>query len=206
MDTKALTLYSVEEELLALLDTEEMVEGEDERYAILNEIAEANHAAVAKRDNVIRFLNHVDHQVAGIKVEQDRLARLKKTYENGKKRFEDYIVKVIEEFAPPAKRGSPKLEGSIGVLSIAKKPATVQVDDPTLLPYPLLDVDVRIDGETFKEIRVVLGLAGADGIVAELTRQATYIPKKIEIKRAIQAGQIIPGADIKFGGNRLVVK
>jgi len=206
MDTKALTLYSVEEELLALLDTEEMVEGEDERYAILNEIAEANHAAVAKRDNVIRFLNHVDHQVAGIKVEQDRLARLKKTYENGKKRFEDYIVKVIEEFAPPAKRGSPKLEGSIGVLSIAKKPDTVQVDDPVLLPYPLLDVDVRIDGETFKEIRAVLGMAGADEIVGELTRQAKYTPKKAEIKKAIQAGQIIPGADIKFGGNRLVVK
>ena len=206
MDTKALTLYSVEEELLALLDTEEMVEGEDERYAILNEIAEANHAAVAKRDNVIRFLNHVDHQVAGIKVEQDRLARLKKTYENGKKRFEDYIVKVIEEFAPPAKRGSPKLEGSIGVLSIAKKPDTVQVDDPALLPYPLIDVDVRIDGETFQEIRGVLGLAGADEIVTQLTRNATYTPRTADIKRAIQAGQIIPGADIAFGGNRLVVK
>jgi len=206
MDTKALTLYSVEEELLALLDTEEMVEGEDERYAILNEIAEANHAAVAKRDNVIRFLNHVDHQVAGIKVEQDRLARLKKTYENGKKRFEDYIVKVIEEFAPPAKRGSPKLEGSIGVLSIAKKPDTVQVDDPTLLPYPLIDVEIKITGEVFQTLRNLLGEVGADGMVVALTCLAQYIPKKAEIKKAIQAGRIIPGADIKFGGNRLVVK
>ena len=206
MDTKALTLYNIEENLLALLDTEEMVEGEDDRLAILNEIAEATQFAVAKRDNLIRFLGHVDHQISGIKTEQERLANLKKSYESGKKRVEAYVVSVIEEFAPPAKRGSPKLEGSIGVLSIAKKPDTVQVDDPVLLPYPLLDVDVRIDGETFKEIRAVLGMAGADEIVGELTRQAKYTPKKAEIKKAIQAGQIIPGADIKFGGNRLVVK
>ena len=206
MDTKALTLYNIEENLLALLDTEEMVEGEDDRYAMLNEIAEANNTAVGKRDNVIRFLNHVDHQISGIKTEQDRLARLKKTYENGKKRFEDYIVKVIEEFAPPAKRGSPKLEGSIGVLSIAKKPDTLQVDDPALLPYPLIDVEIKIAGEVFQTLRNLLGEVGADGMVVALTCLAQYIPKQAEIKRAIQAGQIIPGADIAFGGNRLVVK
>ena len=45
----ALTLYDIEENLACLIDAEGIVEDEDQRLAILDEIAQYNEAAIQKR-------------------------------------------------------------------------------------------------------------------------------------------------------------
>lgn len=174
----ALTLYNLEENLTCLLDTAEMVEGEDERLAILNEIAQTGAQAIEKRDNLIRFLRHLDLQQAGIATEIARLRALMDTYAKGQERVEKYVVKVIEQFAPDPKRGPKKLEGTIGVLSLRKNPDSVAILDEQAIPLQFM-----------------------------VTPPAPAArPDKAAIKAALKAGDEIPGADLVFGSNRLEVR
>lgn len=174
----ALTLYTIEENLLALLDTAEMVEGEDERLEILNEIARADAQAIEKRDGLIRFLRHLDLQQAAIATEIARLRSLMDSYAKGQERVEKYVVSVIERFAPEPKRGPKKLEGTIGVLSLRKNPDSVSITDEAAIP---------------------------ERFMVTPTPPPAH-PDKAAIKGAIKAGEEVPGADIVFGSNRLELK
>ena len=174
----ALSLYSLEENLVALLDTADLVEGEDQRLQILDEIAGANQQALEKRDNLIRFLRHLDLQQAAIDTEIARLKALKDSYAHGQERVEKYVVSVIERFAPEPKRGPKKLEGTIGVLSLRKNPDRVEVTDEQAIPLNFM--------------------------VTPPPPAAR--PDKAAIKKAIQAGEEVPGVDLVFGDNRLEIK
>lgn len=174
----ALTLYTIEENLLSLLDTAEMVEDEQQQLAILDEIARADAQAIEKRDGVIRFLRHLDLQQAAITTEIARLRALMDSYARGQERVEKYVVGVIERFAPEPKRGPKKLEGTIGVLSLRKNPDSVAITDEALIPERFM-------------------------VTPEPPPPR---PDKAAIKGAIKAGEEVPGADIVFGSNRLELK
>src|ERR1700760_3432635 len=77
----AVTLYSLEENLVALLDTVDMVDDPQQQEAIFQEIVSAHLAAVDKRDRVGQFLAHCEGQQASITAEIQRLQKLKKAYE-----------------------------------------------------------------------------------------------------------------------------
>jgi hypothetical protein len=170
-------LYQVEEDLLALLDTVDMVpEGTDERLQILDEIAEKTEAAIAKRDNLIRFLRRLDNHQAAVKREIDQLRSYQKHLESSQDRVERYVVGVIEQFVEEPKRGNKRLEGSIGVLSLRRNPARVEVTDVDALPAHLTVTRTIVDAD------------------------------KRAIKAAIEAGEDVPGADLAYGEMRLEVR
>jgi hypothetical protein len=172
----ALTLYAIEEGLLALLDTAEMTaEGTDERLEILDEIAQTTTAAVQKRDQCIRFLRHLDLQQAAIATEIARLRALMDSYAKGQERVERYVVSVIERFAPEPKRGAKRIEGTIGILSLWKNPDSVEILDEKLIPERFM-----------------------------VTPPAPAArPDKAAIKAALKAGDEVAGADLRFGSNSL---
>ncbi|MGH2359486.1 MAG: siphovirus Gp157 family protein, partial [bacterium] len=131
----ALTLYAIEEDLLALLDTQEMVDDPQEQLAILDEIAQKTEQAVAKRDNLIRFLRHLAFQEDNIDAELVRLKKLKASYTTGRERVEAYVLDIIHRFVEEPRKGGPrKLEGSIGVLAAVGTPAAVRIVDEALIP------------------------------------------------------------------------
>jgi ribosomal 50S subunit-associated protein YjgA (DUF615 family) len=77
-----LTLYELEDNLVALADTFEMVDGAEERQLILDEIGQAVRRAKEKRDAVVAFLRHCEAQqkfaeqeIERIKNWRDRLAK-----------------------------------------------------------------------------------------------------------------------------------
>lgn len=196
----SITLYQIEDYLRALIDTADgMEESDEQRLAILADIAEANSAAIQKRDNVIRFLRHLEIQESGIDAEIDRLKALKAHYSKGRERLEKYVVSVLEQLPQP-KRGARKLEGTIGVLSLRKNPDKVEIfeGDEALVPAQYRDVTLTVRGETFEAIL-------DSGLLPEDVRTC-HKPKKAEIKRAIERGEEVPGADLKFGENGLVVR
>lgn len=194
----SLTLYELEDNLVALMDTEGCVEDEETRLALLDEIAQATEAAIQKRNGVIRFLRHLDLQIGNVDAEIERLKALKDSYERGKDRVAKYVVRVIEGLPEP-KRGTRKLEGSCGVLSIAKNPDKCEITDEAYVPGQYKDVTVTMSASEWFYIEERL-----DGKV-QVKRMATTV-RKSDVKADIQRGVVIPGAGIVAGEKRLVVK
>jgi len=194
----ALTLYHIEEELRALIDTEPMVEGGDQRLAILDEIGQRTEQAIAKRDNLIRLLRHLEMSVYAADDEIKRVKALKEYWEVAKERIERYVVSVIERFAPEPKRGPKKLEGSLGVLSLRKNPDHVEVRDMDALPLEYQEVTVTMPASVWEALLAVMP--------KENMGKPSFSACKDAIKRDIQAGESVPGAELVFGKNRLGVR
>ena len=173
----ALTLYELEGNLVALLDSEDMVD-DDHRMEFLNDLAKTDQQAIEKRNQVIRFIKHLDLQQANIATEIARLRALMDTYARGRERVEAYVVKVIEQFAPEPKRGAKRIEGTIGVLSLRKNPDSVEILDEKLIPEQFM-----------------------------VTPPAPAArPDKAAIKAALKAGDEVAGCDLRWGDFRLEVR
>lgn len=190
---KALTLYEIEDQLAALVNCDGAVPDE-QLGEYLEELAKATETAVNKRDNVIRFMRHLDLQMSNVDTEIVRLSALKASYESGKKRVEKYVVSVLEQLPEP-KRGARKLEGTVGVLSLAKNPDKVEIMEPESIPNEFQDVTVVMSADKWLSLATDIE-----------TKKVTFSPRRSDIKAAIQSGREVVGADIAYGDNRLVVK
>ena len=201
-----LSLYQIEQELAALIDTESMVDSPEQRMAILADIGQAHEAALAKRDRVIAFLRTLEHRIEEADKEIDRISRLRDSWKLGKKRVESYICRVIEEFAPESRRGPKKLEGRFGVLSLAKNPDSVEILDGSLVPLEFKDVTIRLSGEEYSTLLSRLESAGLleEGVL--LASRSQSAARKADIKRAFSQGQEVQGADLRYGDSRLVLR
>ncbi len=193
----ALTLYNLESELTALLDTEDLAESEEQQLAILREIATVTDAAVAKRDNVIRMFRHLELQQANVDAETKRLTELKAAYARCQERLEGYVMRVMQELVPEPKKGARKLEGSIGVLKLAKKAAPLEIEDESKIPVKFKRVKVTVDADVWQRF--------APDPLVQLAR-ADYEVKRNEVKEALKAGAEVPGADLAMESFRLEVK
>lgn len=194
----ALTLYALEENLVALLDSQELTEGDEQaQLEILREIAQANQLAIDKRDNLIRFFRHLDLQEQNIDTEIQRLSELKASYARGHERLEKYVISVMEELVPQPKKGAKKLEGSIGVLTLKKNPDSVAIEDETLIPRQYKTATIKVDADAWERFapEPLLAVARVD-----------YSVKRAAVKDALKAGKEVLGADMSFGALRLEVK
>lgn len=193
----ALTLYNLEEQLVALLDTQEMVEDEQQQIAILEQIAEASQEAIAKRDGVVRMFRHLELQQTGIDAEIKRLQALKANYTHAEERLEKYVIRILDELVLAPKKGAKKLEGSIGVLSLKQNPPAVEITDERLVPTKFREVTVTMDAQDWLSIPDELTLRA---------RKTEYRTKKADVKEALKAGEEVPGADLGFGSMRLEIR
>ena len=91
----ALSLYAIEDQLAALVDTLEIVpvDQEDELVARLGE---ALAHAVEKRDSMGRFLAHLDDQISFADAEIKRLEERKQSFARILERTESYVVRIIQ--------------------------------------------------------------------------------------------------------------
>jgi hypothetical protein len=138
----SLTLYQAEEHLLALLESEEMVQ-EEQRAEFAAALLAAGETALAKRDRTIQFIRHVEAQIEFAKAEEDRIAKHRKALATGLERTKAYVLSVVETLPEP-KRGPKRLEGRVGALVAAGSPASVRIDDNAVLPTDLCRVEVTI--------------------------------------------------------------
>lgn len=192
-----LTLYSAEENLQAFMETEEGgVPAElQEEFALA--LAGANELALDKRDNCIRFIRHVESQIEFAKAEKARINDWQKSLEGGLDRFREYLVRVVSMHGKQPK-GAAKLEGRVGTLTLRKKPDTVNVEDEAAVP------------QEFKTVTVTMSLRDWDFIAT-----GTQFTGPVEVSQsiakkpllaALKAGNEVPGAELLFGEDTLVVK
>jgi hypothetical protein len=136
----ALTLYELEDNLAALANTFELVEEAETKRLILDEIGHALRQVKEKRDAVVGFLRHceaqqrfADQEIERIKSRRDRIAEFQEE-------LEQYVIRVIDQFVVPDRRGVKRMEGNFSSLRIQKNPDSVVITDEKALPVAWKDV------------------------------------------------------------------
>lgn len=188
--SQLLSLHAIEENLLALLDTED-VEGVD-REAIEREIIATRLAAIDKRDSVAAFLSHCEAQQDNIGKEIARLCALEKHYANTQARTEQYVIDVIVAAGKDAKGKYRKLEGTTSILSVKTCPAALEVTNEEVVPNAFKTVTVKLPAETWELILDELSFETSCKISEAVKSKETVVDKnavKSAIKTATGAAQ-----------------
>ena len=200
----ALTLYEVEDNLAALANTFDLVEEAEARQMILAEIGRALRQAQDKRDAVVGFLRHceaqqrfADQEIERIKSRRDRIARLQEE-------LEQYVVRVIEQFVIPDRRGVKRLEGNFSSIRIQKNPDSVVITDENTLPLALKDAVLTMPAYVWEALLERLSKEERAVFEAQV-KKCEFKPDKRALAGELKKGEEIPGADLKFGELRLVI-
>jgi len=200
----ACTLYELEDHLQALANSVALAEDEPTRQLILDEIGQALRRTKEKRDAVVAFLRHCELQQEFADAEIERLEKRKTFIASVAKQLESYVVQLIEEFAAPDRKGVQRLEGNVSSLRIQRNPDSVLITDLNAIPLAFRHVTVMMPAYVWEAL---LERVGAEDrkVFESRVEKVEMRPDKKAIAAELKKGTAITGADLKFGGHRLVI-
>lgn len=185
------TLYSVEEDLQALLECLETVAPEQEQE-YLADLSKAIGDAKDKRDAVAQYMAHCESQVEFAKAEIRRLQERKASFENSLDRLKLYLVRMMEQ------AGTKKLEGNSVTFSLRKCPASVEISDESAVPPAYKTATLAMPGTLAEQV--------LDALPMDAPVSLNFTVDKRAIKAAIDGGLEIAGAQIAAERNTVVRK
>ncbi len=181
---------------MALLDSVETCPPELEAE-LQQRIGEYLSKETAKVDQVAHVLSALEYEQRCAADEITRLQERKKAAAKAQERLEQYVCRVIKA------RGVKALKGKTNSLSVRPSDA-VLITDERLVPLMLQTVTVKINRQFW--VSLLCGLPDPwverlldwqnTGIIAQESD-----PQKASIKKALKAGEEIPGADLEFHDN-----
>lgn len=139
-----LSLYNIKSNYIELFEKAENGELTQEEIQ-----EQGNDLAIALRNkstSIIGYVRNLDLTSDAIKSEIDRLTAMKKAIDNRNVKFKKYVKQNMEEL------GLEKIETELGVLTIAKNPASIDVYDENLITdeYKKEKITVSIDKTAIK--------------------------------------------------------
>ncbi|OKZ77203.1 MAG: hypothetical protein BHW01_05615 [Clostridium sp. 27_14] len=161
-----LSLYDIVGAFPKLIDQEEM--SEEDKKEVEKELIEL---LQRKSQNLIGYTRNIELTIEAMKSEEKRISEQRKAMENKLEKFKEYVKECMEQ------NGFTKIETTLGTLSIAKNPISVEIYDEKQIPdeYKTKVVTVKVD--------------------------------KTAIKKALkETGEIIPGAKIIDNKTSLRIK
>ncbi len=101
----------------------------------------------AKSSNILKYLNNIQADLEQIKIEKQRLDKVKKSKESKYNRLADYIISVMTSL------DKAKIETDIGNYAL-RKSSKVEVIDEKLIPeeYFNIKIEKTVDKISLKEI------------------------------------------------------
>jgi hypothetical protein len=198
------TLYELEDNLQALVNSIELAEEPSARQEIMEEIGQALRRTTEKRDAVVAFLRHCEMQQRFADAEIDRIQKRKASIARLQEELESHLVCVVEHYAKPDRRGVQRLEGNFSSLRIQKNPDSVLITDVVAVPLAFKQAILAMPAHVWEALLQRLGLEERktwEGLVEKLE----FKPDKKAIGAELKSGNEIPGADLKFGDWRLVI-
>jgi len=198
------TLYELEDNLQALVNSIELAEEPSARESILEEIGHALRRTAEKRDGVVQFLRHCEVQRKFADTEIERIEKRKASIARLQEELESHLVGVVERYATPDRRGVQRLEGNFSSLRIQKNPDSVLISDVGAVPLAFKQVVVAMPAHVWEALLQSVGLEERQTWEALLDK-LEFKPDKKAIGAELKNGTEIPGADLKFGDWRLVV-
>ncbi|MCC6591627.1 MAG: siphovirus Gp157 family protein [Bryobacterales bacterium] len=200
----AVTLYDLESNLVALMDTEDIVPAE-QQAEFEAEFIEALAKTVEKRDRVGQFLVHCEGQQATIDAEIKRLQALKKAYAKTQEKIEDYIVRTIQGFGTDEKGKHRKLEGRTTVFGIRACPSSVNVTDEGAIPAEYKTLTITVPATAWEAVADSLDIDERAKFLSSVKKCEVAVDKK-NVKSAIESGRDVAGAALATGRYSLVRK
>jgi hypothetical protein len=201
---RSLTLYSLEEHLVALGDSVDLVaEGQEQEF--LADFKAALMAAIEKRDRVGEFLVHLASQAELAAAEIKRLQERKAAYLRTIERIEGYVIHVIKSLGEDNKGKWRKLEGQHFTFGLKKCPDSVQITDEQEVPAAFKNATLTLPLELWDELLDALDIERAAHI-ADAIRKPEITVRKQDVKAALQSDAPVPGARLADTKYSLVVK
>jgi len=196
----ALTLYDVEDYLVALTESAETVTPEQEGD-FLEDLKAALSSAAEKRDRVAHHLAHLEEQQAFAAKEILRLQKFKKEREVAQSRLESYVSYCIESQGKDKAGKYRKLEGNTTAMFLRACPASVEVTDMDSLPPEYQSATVTMPASLLNKVLNALDEEFRTKALREIV--CTLSADKRWIKAAIEAGMEVPGATLVTGKTTL---
>ncbi len=138
---KNLSLHEITSAFPALMENEEMT---DEIKQQINE--ELSVLLQQKSTNTIGYIRNMELTVEAMKSEEKRISEQRKACENRIARFKEYVKDCMEQ------NGIMKVETSIGSMTIAKNPISVEIENEDEIPSEFKQevVSTKIDKMAIK--------------------------------------------------------
>ncbi len=198
------TLYELEDNLQALVNSFDLAEEPPPREAILEEIGQALRKTKEKPDAVVAFLRHCEMQLRFADSEIERIQKRKASIARLQEELESSVVRVIEKYAVRDRRGVQRLDGNFSSLRIQKNPDSVLITDAGEIPLAFKQAVLAMPAHVWEALLQRLGLEERETWEAWVDR-VEFKPDKKAIGAELKRGSEIPGADLKFGDWRLVI-
>jgi uncharacterized protein Yka (UPF0111/DUF47 family) len=148
------TLYDINKKYLEALEFLTDPENEMDAQTIADTMEGMEGELTDKILNTARYVLHIEHQADGISDAIKRMSARAKALENHADRMRDYIRDNMQD------AGLKKIPSHDVIVSLAKLPASVQIDDESLIPINFWMVkEVRSLNKT--AIKDAGGCAGA---------------------------------------------
>ena len=198
------TLYDLEDNLQALVNSIDLAEEPSARESILEEIGHELQKTKNKRDAVVAFLRHCELQQKFADAEIERIQKRKGFIARVQEELEFYLVQVIEQFAAPDRRGIKRIEGNFSSLRIQKNPDSVLIEDLEAIPLAFKQAVLTMPAYVWEALLERVGLEERKTFEARI-QKLEFKPDKKAIGAELKSGTQIPGADLKFGDWRVVI-
>ena len=162
---KEISLYNITNGFVELINNEEIT---DENKAQIEE--ELTLLLQQKSENIIGFTKNIELTIEAMKSEEKRIADNRKTLENKLDKFKEYVKNCMEN------SNILKVETSLGTISIASNPISVDIVDESKVPdtYKKEVVTTKIDkkaiADDFKATGEII-----DGVVINTDKKSLRI-------------------------------
>lgn len=197
----AASLYVIEDQLAALIETAEMVSPEQEQE-FRTEFQAALTAAVEKRDRVGQFLAHLEQQIDFARFEIDRLRQRRALCERALARLEAYVIETIEGLGTDSKGRYRTLEGKTTTFSLRGCPPSVEITDEPAIPSEYKTLTLKLPAVTWEQMLDGLDIEQRVAVLGQVKSPEVSVDKR-SIKAAIDGGVDVPGAGLATGRHSL---
>ena len=131
-----LSLYEISTAFQSMVLADDITD--EDKVVIKEKLTEMLHQ---KSNNIIGFEKNIELLIESMKVEEERIKANRKSLENKLARFKDYVKSCMESM------NTTKIETSVGTLSIAKNPLSIEILNEDAVPnkYKKEVVEIKID-------------------------------------------------------------
>ena len=204
------TLFVIERALSDLFDARQELIDEvafiDEQIADKQAALDAVDAAIVntvtaeirKVDNISRFLLELKARREALAKESERLNNLATVAYNTETRIKEMVLQIMRD------TDTKKLEGKIGTLRRQANGGVqgVEVKQPELVPTSYQQFSLTMSGIAYRHIQ---GLCASAPQALSVLAMAKAEPDLTAIRKALEAGEGIPGCVLKDRGEQLRV-